>query len=358
MSGLPRGFIHPQRRISFSQRLAVAGRTLLATLFSPRLFTVLKSLFLDLIMQKRVLDKNSLRWIAHALIFTGFLLLFFLHALDTVVTAKLFSGYVSTLNPYLFLRNLFGLMVLAGIAIAVYRRITLKPQRLRTYASDWAALIFIGGIILSGMLLEGTKMSSYSTFQRMVEDYGDVADDQEQQALEAFWVKENGLVVSHGKLAVTDELVEPGPGDQQQELHRMSRRQHLGLRQLRPGQDHRTDRRCGRRRRGGKFPLVPPYPVLSVVSCLAALFEDVSHHRRAGQPDHHPDHGQRERRTGKCPDPADDRALGLHPLRRLQPGMLVEHVFRVVSERLHPALGEGPVSQDISQPEKPSTTTP
>ena len=204
------GIHPPAETISFSQRLAVAGRTLLATLFSPRLFTVLKSLFLDLIMQKRVLDKNSLRWIAHALIFTGFLLLFFLHALDTVVTAKLFSGYVSTLNPYLFLRNLFGLMVLAGIAIAVYRRITLKPQRMRTYASDWAALIFIGGIILSGMLLEGTKMSSYSTFQRMVEEYGDVADDQEQLALEAFWVKENGLVVSHGKLAVTDELVNQG----------------------------------------------------------------------------------------------------------------------------------------------------
>ncbi len=204
------GIHPPAETISFPQRLAVAGRTLLATLFSPRLFTVLKSLVLDLILQKRVLDKSSLRWVAHALLFTGFLLLFFLHALDTVVTAKLFSGYVSTLNPYLFLRNLFGLMVLAGIAIAVYRRLTLKPQRMRTYASDWAALIFVGGIILSGMLLEGTKISSYSTFQRMVEDYGDVADDQEQLALEAFWVKENGLVVSHGKLAVTDELVNHG----------------------------------------------------------------------------------------------------------------------------------------------------
>lgn len=204
------GIHPPPATFTLPQRLTAAGKALGGALFGPRLITVLKSIFLDLLFQQRVFDKNTLRWLAHGLIFTGFLLLFFLHALDDQITARLFSDYQSTLNPYLFLRNLFGLMVLAGVAIAVYRRITLRPQRLKTYAGDWAALIFVGGIILSGMLLEGAKISSYSTFQRMVEDYGDVASDQEQQALEAFWVKENGLVIAHRKLEMTTALVDQG----------------------------------------------------------------------------------------------------------------------------------------------------
>ncbi len=203
--------IHPPSvAIAFPERLSAAGRALAGALFGPRLITTLKSVVLDLLLQKRVLDKSLLRWVAHGLIFSGFLLLFFLHALDDQITARLFSGYVSTLNPYLFLRNLFGIMVLAGVAIAVYRRVKLRPQRMISYASDWAALVFVGGIILSGMLLEGAKISSYSTFERMVADYGDVADDAEQQALEAFWIKENGLVIAHKKVGLTAELVEQG----------------------------------------------------------------------------------------------------------------------------------------------------
>ena len=207
---LSQGIHPPSVTVSLPERLSAAGRAVAGTLFGPRLATTLKSLVLDLLLQKRVLDKNLLRWVAHGLIFTGFLLLFFLHALDDQITARLFGGYQSTLNPYLFLRNLFGIMVLAGVAIAIYRRITLKPQRLKTYASDWAALVFVGGIIFTGMLLEGAKIASYSTFDRMVADYGDVADDTELQALEAFWIEENGLVVSHKKIAVTPELVEQG----------------------------------------------------------------------------------------------------------------------------------------------------
>jgi heterodisulfide reductase subunit C/nitrate reductase gamma subunit len=202
--------IRPEtEKLGISERISAALQGIFAVIFSAKLLSVLKSLFLDLLLQQRVLAKSGLRWLAHTLIFSGFILLFFMHALGSVVTENLFSGYVSTLNPYLFLRNLFGLMVLAGVAVAVYRRITLKPQRMRTYASDWAALIFVGAIILSGVLLEGTKMSSYATFTRMVEEYGDVGDEQEQQALEAYWIQQNGLVVPH-KIEVSVPLFTQG----------------------------------------------------------------------------------------------------------------------------------------------------
>jgi heterodisulfide reductase subunit C/nitrate reductase gamma subunit len=190
-------------------RVTEAFKGILGSLFSVKIFLVIKSVFVDLLFQKRIFDKSSLRWIAHTLIFFGFILLLLMHAMHSVVTEALFKNYQPTLNPYLFLRNLFGLMVLAGVAIAIFRRISLKPQRLRTYASDWTALIFLIVIILSGMLLEGSKMASRSDFQRMVDDVS-LSDAEEIQALEAFWVQENGLVSANIKLPPAPELVAKG----------------------------------------------------------------------------------------------------------------------------------------------------
>jgi heterodisulfide reductase subunit C/nitrate reductase gamma subunit len=194
---------------STTSRVTEALKGVLGSLFSAKIFLVIKSVFVDLLFQKRIFDKSALRWVAHTLIFVGFVLLLLMHAMHSVVTEPLFKGYQSTLNPYLFLRNLFGLMVLAGVAIAIFRRISLKPQRLRTYASDWAALIFLIVIILSGMLLEGTKMASRSDFQRMVDDVS-LSDEEEIKALEAFWVQENGLVSANVQLPPSPELVAKG----------------------------------------------------------------------------------------------------------------------------------------------------
>ena len=45
-----------------------------------------------------------------------------MHALGDVLTKAIWSGYYPTLNPYLFLRDLLGAMVLAGVGLAIYRR--------------------------------------------------------------------------------------------------------------------------------------------------------------------------------------------------------------------------------------------
>lgn len=190
-------------------RMAKALAGVLGSLFSTQIFLIFKSIVVDLLFQKRIFDKNALRWIAHTLIFVGFVLLLLMHAMHSVVTEPLFKNYQPTLNPYLFLRNLFGVMVLGGVAIAVFRRISLKPQRLKTYASDWAALIFLIIIILSGMFYEGAKIASQSTFQRMVEEVS-LSDEEEIKALEAFWVQENGLISPNVQMVPAPELVAQG----------------------------------------------------------------------------------------------------------------------------------------------------
>ncbi len=191
-------------------RIKAAMQGVLGAIFSFRFFLILKSIFVDLLFQKRIFDKSILRWLAHSLIFIGFILLFLLHALGSSVSESLFSNYLPTLNPFLFLRNLFGVMVLLGIGIAVFRRISLKPRRLKTYTGDWTALIFVGVIILSGMLLEGSKMSSFTQYQSMVNEYAAFSDEGDEKALEAFWVQENGLISPNITKPVDAELVARG----------------------------------------------------------------------------------------------------------------------------------------------------
>lgn len=195
--------------LNVGKRISAGLQGLLGVFFSTKILLLLKSIFVDLLFQKRVFDKSYLRWTAHTLIFVGFILLFFMHALGSTVSDALFNDYQPTLNPFLFLRNLFGVMVLAGVGIAIFRRISLKPKRFVTYLSDWAALVFVGVIILSGMLLEGSKISSFTTYQNMVEEYASL-DEEEAKALEAFWVLENGVVSPNMAKPFDAELIAQG----------------------------------------------------------------------------------------------------------------------------------------------------
>jgi len=205
-----KGIQQPDQVLPFAERIAAAIKGLFSTLFSGKIVQVVSTFFTDVLFQKRLLAKNVLRWVAHTLIFTGFILLLFLHGLGTGVSEFFFSDYYSTLQPYLSLRDLFALMVLAGLSLAVYRRLTDKPKRVKSLNSDWGALIFVGAIITSGILLHSSKISSYSVFQEMVEEYGDVADEKEALALETYWAAEHGLVSANVAKPFNSELVEQG----------------------------------------------------------------------------------------------------------------------------------------------------
>ena len=167
------------RNIPASERLSGAVNGIISTIFSPKILTLLKSLALDVILQRRILREDFLRWLMHMLIFSGFMLLLLMHALSNFITLPLFPDYASTLNPFSFLRNLFFALVIVGLAIAVYRRLILKISRLKTTAMDHYAIIILAVIMVSGVFLEGTKMLSYTSYQTMVEDYADTDEEEE-----------------------------------------------------------------------------------------------------------------------------------------------------------------------------------
>ena len=205
------------KNISIPARVFAALRGITLTLFSAKLFTLLKVFVLDVLLQVKVLRQDSLKWAMHMCIYYGFTLLLLMHGLDKIVTSAIFPEYYPTVNPFLFLRDFFGVLVLLGVGIAVYRRLILKVPRLRTSPMDIYALIILGVIIFSGFLLEATKITSYSKFQEMVEEYTVAADEEELRSLEAYWVAKFGVVSPEVNGPFDAETLEAG-----KEAHEMS----------------------------------------------------------------------------------------------------------------------------------------
>jgi heterodisulfide reductase subunit C/nitrate reductase gamma subunit len=203
--------------ISTSTRIFAAIKGILLTLFSPKILTLLRVFVLDVLFQFRILKEDFLRWFMHICIYGGFMLLLLMHALDKYITVALFDKYYSTINPFMFLRDLFGAFVILGVAIAIYRRFILKVPRLMTNAMDVYTIILVAVIMLSGIFLEGTKIASYSVYKKMVEEYSGLSDPQELKALEAYWVKGFGVISPNLKAPLEEKLIEQG-----QPLHQTS----------------------------------------------------------------------------------------------------------------------------------------
>ena len=180
--------------ISTSTRFFSAIKGIGSTIFSVRILTLVKAFVLDVLLQYRILREDFLRWIMHIFIYGGFMLLLLMHALDKYVTIAIWKNYYSTINPFMFLRDLFGALVIVGVLIAIYRRFILKVPRLFSNAMDIYAILIVAVIMFSGIFLEATKMVAYSDYKRMVDEYSGLSDPQELKSLEAYWVKEFGVV--------------------------------------------------------------------------------------------------------------------------------------------------------------------
>lgn len=173
------------------RRVGDAVRALFSTVFSLRIFKLVFSFLIDVVFQWRSLRKEPFRWVMHFSIFAGFILLLLMHALENQVSRAVFSGYEPTINPFRFLRNLFGFMVMAGVAMAAYRRFADERLRALTNRADIFALALVAVIIISGFLLEASKIISPSVFDRMVSDYAFHLDDEESvMPLKAYWAAE------------------------------------------------------------------------------------------------------------------------------------------------------------------------
>ena len=196
--------------ITGAQRVQSVVKSITGVIFSSKILALLEAVFLDVLLQRRILKESISRWLAHMLIFYGFMLLLLMHALESIISETIFEEYYSTVNPFFFLRDFFGAMVLAGVILAAVRRYFVKPRRLRTGGMDHYAILIVAVIMLSGIALEGLKITSHSEFIRMVEDYAGLDDEDEIEALETLWVKEFGTVSPNINAPFDEELIEAG----------------------------------------------------------------------------------------------------------------------------------------------------
>jgi heterodisulfide reductase subunit C/nitrate reductase gamma subunit len=197
--------------VTLGQRVDVLLRGTAAALFSRRLFHVLGALFLDVLLQRRLCMNDKFRWLGHFLIFVGFMLLLLMHALAAFVTVKLFPGYESARNPYLFLRNLFGAMVLVGVALFLFglwrRRVCFAPAR-RPMAAAFVALL--GFVLVTGFLLEADKIASPQAFYRMASQFNGSTDPAELMPLRALWASEFGVAFDDLKEPIAPDVMQKG----------------------------------------------------------------------------------------------------------------------------------------------------
>ena len=197
-------------KISTSTRVFSAVKGILSTIFSAKILTLVKVFFLDVLFQFRILREDFLRWVMHIFIYGGFMLLLLMHALDKTITVAIWKDYIPTLNPFMFLRNLFGAVVIVGVIIAIFRRFILKVPRLFSNAMDIYAILIVAVIMLSGIFLEATKMVAYSDYKRMADEYSGLSDPEELKSLEAYWVKEFGTISPNLKEPFSEEILAQG----------------------------------------------------------------------------------------------------------------------------------------------------
>jgi len=129
----------------------------------------IKSLFVNGFLQIKTW-KDAYPGIMHGLIFFGFFVLLFGAIFDAGefhITEPLFNWSFLRGNFYLgfsFLMDLFGLLVLIGVLLALLRRYVIRPDRLAykeksdNTADDAIALLLIAGIIVTGFIIEALRI--------------------------------------------------------------------------------------------------------------------------------------------------------------------------------------------------------
>ncbi len=199
------------RAVAPSRRMAAAVRGAASALLGPRVLRILGAFVLDALLLRRLFAIAKLRWFAHLLILVGFTLLLLIHALAPLVTAELFPAYQPTLNPFLFLRNLFGAMVVVGVALLLLarRRAQAVPGEARQpLAATFVAIL--GLVLVSGFLLEAHKIASPRAFDRMVDQFAGATDPAQLAPLRALWASEFGVAFPELKAPIDPVLVEQG----------------------------------------------------------------------------------------------------------------------------------------------------
>ncbi len=121
----------------------------------------LRGLLVFFVGQKRMF-LEPIPGIMHAMIFWGFLV-FTVRSLSMVVEGltqgwELPFMHTTLGHAYLLSKDLFAVLVLVGVAIAAWRRVVTRPERLEYSADAWVILGLIAALMVTDLLADGARI--------------------------------------------------------------------------------------------------------------------------------------------------------------------------------------------------------
>lgn len=121
----------------------------------------------DVIVQRALLSAGAVRWLRHALIFWGFVLMFGTELVAVFVREGLPAfGYPDVWEiethpvrlAFDFAYDLFGAMVLAGCGLALWFRMKVEGTDLQKF-TDTPTTLFLLFVVVSGFVIEGMRIA-------------------------------------------------------------------------------------------------------------------------------------------------------------------------------------------------------
>ena len=138
----------------------------LRTVFSTKIRFIIKALFLDVLLQRRLYRQSAGRWFIHSLIFMPFVFRFS-WGIVALISSLWFPEWTPTwamLNKNdpvtAFLFDFTGVMVILGVLLAFFRGYLFRKEAVKGLPKqDRLALCLISGIVLFGFVLEGMRIA-------------------------------------------------------------------------------------------------------------------------------------------------------------------------------------------------------
>ena len=161
-------------------------RGVISTLFSSKILEVIKIMFLDGILQRRLFGQDKLRWLMKVLIMIGYPGILIAGHLKAEVmpqfekVPQLIRFFYAPFCDFYYFRDvtasslgvsdallaicfdLFGAMILMGEFIAVYRRFVIRTVPFKTSLGDILAVNLLGGWFILRFFCEATSILTYS----------------------------------------------------------------------------------------------------------------------------------------------------------------------------------------------------
>lgn len=157
-----------------------ALKFIIAAMFAKGIGKFLEVLILDVAFQRRTFRRRKLEWFMHILIFWGWIGLLIL----TIVAAigEFYSPF-SEMGGHAFfaqlwldlepLNEIFGYMIVAGLAIAIVRRLFFRSKdvQARNADVDWILVVGLLIVVVTGFYAQDIRVDAGVMERELISDY-------------------------------------------------------------------------------------------------------------------------------------------------------------------------------------------